>query len=58
MDGRSGDVTGLCDAALRQIVEKGYAKPYEASGKPIRNVALVFSSAKLGLAGWKEEVSD
>ena len=58
MDGRSGDVAGLCDAALRQIVEKGYAKPYEASGKLIRNVALVFSSAKLGLAGWKEEVSD
>ena len=56
MDGRSGDVAGLCDAALRQIVEKGYAKPYEASGKPIRKVALVFSSAKLGLVGWKEEV--
>ena len=55
MDRGSDDVDGLCDAALRQIGEKGYAKPFEASGKAVHKVALVFSSAKKGLVGWKEE---
>ena len=33
---------GAVDDAFRQIEEKGYAKPYLASGKPIWAVALAF----------------
>ncbi len=54
MDGGAKDAESVCDAALGQIDAKGYAKPYLASGKTIRKVALVFSSDKKGLVAWKE----
>jgi len=41
------------DDAFRQIEEKGYAKPYLASGKPIWAVALVFDGETRHLADAK-----
>ncbi len=54
VDGGAKDAESVCDAALGQIDAKEYAKPYLASGKTIRKVALVFSSDKKGLVAWRE----
>ena len=56
MDGGAMDVDKICDSALRQIDDKGYSNPYLALGKKIRKVALVFSSKKKGVVGWKEQI--
>ncbi|HAL18829.1 MAG TPA: hypothetical protein DCO86_04325 [Spirochaetaceae bacterium] len=56
MDNGVKDVGKICNLALKQIDDKGYFKPYLASDKTTRKVALVFSSKKKGLIGWKEQV--
>ena len=41
------------EAALAQIEKKGYAKRFEAGGKKIYRIALVFSTEKGGVAGYR-----
>ncbi len=41
------------DAALRQIEEKGYGKPFLASGKQIIKLGINFSSKTRTVDGWK-----
>ena len=41
------------EAALAQIEKKGYAKRFEAGGKKIFRIALVFSTEKGGVAGYR-----
>ena len=36
---------GTADEALKQIHEKGYAKPYLADGRPVWAIGLAFDSA-------------
>lgn len=43
----------VADSALAQIEKKGYAKRFEASGKKIYKIALVFSTQNGGVAGYK-----
>ena len=41
------------ESALRQIEEKGYAKPFLASGKEILRLGINFSSQIRTIDGWK-----
>lgn len=41
------------DDALRQIEEKGYAKPYEADRRKIYKIGVNFSSEKRNVEEWK-----
>ena len=41
------------ETALRQIEEKGYAKPFLASGKKIIRLGINFSSATRSVDGWE-----
>ena len=45
---------GTADDALRQIEEKGYARPYEADSRPIHCVGVSFSSRTGTIDDWKE----
>lgn len=40
------------DAALAQIEERGYARPYEADARRLVKVGVSFSSEERGIAGW------
>ena len=44
---------GSPDEALAQIAEKGYDKPFLASGKKIIRLGINFSSATRCVDGWK-----
>ena len=46
---------GTADEALRQIEEKGYARPYEADGRPLFKVGVSFSSDTGTVDDWKVE---
>ena len=46
---------GTADEALRQIAEKGYARPYEAEGRPLFCIGVGFSSQSGTVADWKVE---
>ena len=41
------------DEALKQIEEKGYAKPFAADHRKLYKVGVNFSRAKRNLDGWK-----
>lgn len=45
---------GTADDALRQIEEKGYARPYEADSRPVHRVGVSFSSRTGTIDDWKE----
>ena len=45
---------GTADEALRQIEEKGYARPYAADKRPVRKIGVVFSSQTGTIEEWKE----
>ena len=45
---------GTADDALRQIEEKGYARPYEADMRTVRKVGVNFSSKSGTIDDWKE----
>ena len=44
---------GSAEEALAQIEEKGYDKPFLASGKKIVKLAINFSSKTRCVDGWK-----
>ena len=46
---------GNADDALRQIEEKGYAKPYLTDSRKIVCIGVVFSSETRTISEWKEE---
>ncbi len=46
---------GSADEALRQIEEKGYAKPYLTDPRKIVCIGVVFSSETRTISEWKEE---
>ena len=46
---------GTADEALRQIEEKGYARPYEAEARTLFCIGVGFSSQSGTVADWKEE---
>ena len=46
---------GSADEALRQIEEKGYAKPYLTDSRKIVCIGVVFSSQTRTISEWKEE---
>ena len=41
------------ETALRQIEEKGYANPFQASGKEIVELGINFSSQTRTIDGWQ-----
>ena len=41
------------DIALRQIEEKGYAKPFEHDGRKIYKIGINFSTEKRTIDDWK-----
>ena len=45
------------ETALRQIEEKGYAKPFQASGKEIVELGINFSSQTRTIDGWQVKES-
>ena len=45
---------GTADDALRQIEEKGYARPYEADSCPVHRVGVSFSSRTGTIDDWRE----
>lgn len=45
---------GTADEALRQIEEKGYARPYAADKRPVRKIGVVFSSQTGTIEEWEE----
>lgn len=45
---------GSADTALKQIEDKGYAKPFENCGMPIYKIGVNFSSKTGTIADWKE----
>lgn len=45
------------ETALKQIEEKGYAKPFHASGKEIVELGINFSSQTRTIDGWKVKES-
>ena len=47
---------GSPDAALQQIHEKQYFKPYTQKGKEIVLIGANFSSEKRNISDWKGEV--
>ena len=44
---------GTADEALRQIEEKGYARPYEADARPVFRIGVSFSSETGTVEEWK-----
>ena len=46
---------GTADEALRQIRDRGYARAYEASGRPIYKIGVSFSSKTGTIDDWKTE---
>ena len=44
---------GTAEEALRQIDEKGYARPYEADGRPLFRIGVSFSSQTGTIDEWK-----
>ena len=44
---------GTADEALRQIEEKGYARPYESDKRPLYKIGVSFSSQTGTIDGWK-----
>ena len=44
---------GTADEALRQIEEKGYARPYESDGRTLYKIGVSFSSQTGTIDGWK-----
>jgi hypothetical protein len=46
---------GTPEEALRQIEEKGYAKPFAMDPRKLYRVGVNFSSEKRGIDGWKIE---
>ena len=44
---------GTADEALRQIEEKGYARPYEADSRPLYRIGVSFSSETGTVSDWK-----
>ena len=44
---------GTADEALRQIEDKGYARPYEADSRPLYKVGVSYSSETGTVDGWK-----
>ena len=47
---------GSPEDALTQIREKGYAVPYQASGKKIIAIGVSFDEAKRNIGAWKAEI--
>ena len=47
---------GSAEEALKQIEEKGYDKPFLASGKQIIKLGINFSSKTRCVDGWKQQV--
>ena len=47
------DWSEVADAALEQIVRKGYPEKFGAGGKKIFKIAIVFSTEKGGVAGYR-----
>ena len=45
---------GSADAALQQIDDKGYARPYEADSRQVRKIGVSFSSKTGTIEEWKE----
>ncbi len=45
------------ETALRQIDEKGYARPFQASGKEIIELGVNFSSQTRTIDGWQVKES-
>ncbi len=48
-------ITGDADAALAQIHEKGYARPYQGRDAPIHLIGAVFGTEGQGIVDWKAE---
>ena len=46
---------GTADEALRQIEERGYAKPYAADPRPVYRIGVSFSSATGTVDDWKQD---
>ncbi|MCD8313237.1 MAG: PD-(D/E)XK nuclease domain-containing protein, partial [Bacteroidales bacterium] len=46
---------GSADAALKQIEEKGYAKPYALDKRKVFKIGVNFSSATRSITDWKIE---
>ncbi|OUO12418.1 hypothetical protein B5F91_14685 [Bacteroides sp. An322] len=44
---------GTADEALRQIEEKGYARPYESDERTLYKIGVSFSSQTGTIDGWK-----
>ena len=44
-----------CEAALRQIDERGYAHKYALDGRPITKVGIAFSNKERNITEWKSE---
>nr|VFK37295.1 MAG: Predicted AAA-ATPase [Candidatus Kentron sp. SD]VFK42378.1 MAG: Predicted AAA-ATPase [Candidatus Kentron sp. SD]VFK79438.1 MAG: Predicted AAA-ATPase [Candidatus Kentron sp. SD] len=47
---------GAAEAAIAQIREKDYARPYRASGRPVYLVGINFDSEKRNVGEWKMEM--
>ncbi|MBQ8521528.1 MAG: PD-(D/E)XK nuclease domain-containing protein, partial [Bacteroides sp.] len=47
---------GTADEALRQIEEKGYARPYEADSRKLYKIGVSFSSETGTVSDWKTAV--
>ena len=45
---------GTADDALRQIEDKGYARPYYSDQRPVRKIGVNFSSQSGTIDDWKE----
>lgn len=45
---------GSADEALKQIEEKGYAKPYRTDARKVICIGVNFSSERGTMEGWKE----
>lgn len=46
---------GSADEALRQIEEKGYAKPYLTDSRKVVRIGVIFSSQTRTISEWREE---
>ena len=46
---------GTADEALRQVEERGYARPYAADPRPVYKVGVSFSSATGTVEDWKQD---
>jgi hypothetical protein len=48
-------VNGTAEDALRQIEEKGYAKPYYTDGRKVVKAGVSFSPETMTVGDWKME---